>query len=420
MSIVQPSNKIVNARVHIFVVFGLSLGVLVPLASAQKPAPPPASGPPATSPIRPTNPGLLNSQPPGPEEDFVMFLTGEVATDDGARLPNNVMVERVCNDRVRQQVYADPAGTFSMQLGSVTDSALDASAEGNSQTALPGRYSDTGIPRQQLANCELRASASGFQSREVSLVALDSVGKNVEVGSIRIHRTAKVEGETLDAAAYKAPKDALTAYLKGLNAQRRGKLAKAQKYFERAVAVYPVYAHAWFQLGAILEKENEKDAARAAYIRATTVDARYPQPYLPLAVMASEEGNWREVIHLTDSILVYDSFKDLNGYTVELDPFDWGEAYFYNALANYNVKNFADAERNAAKAEHLLARSPELHLLLAQIFVRKNDYAAAIPELQTYLDLVPHANNVDQVRAWLAACKKRSSSLSTGAKNDPN
>lgn len=351
--------------------------------------------------------------------DFVMFLSGKVRADDGSKLPANAMVERVCNARVRQQVYVDPAGDFTMQLGSVMDSTLDASADGGSQSAQPGKFSDSGIPRQQLATCELRASALGFRSGDVSLIALDVSTKTVEVGTIVVHRSTKVEGKTIDAAAYKAPKDAVTAYQKGLDAQKNGKLANARRYFEKAVDVYPAYARAWFHLGTVLEKEEQKEAARTAYTRATTEDAAYLPPYLSLAIMASATENWTEVIRSTNFILAVDPFKDLTGYMVELDSFTFAEAYFYNALANYQVKNFGEAERNALKAERLLGNIPDLHLLLGEIFARRNDYPAAIEELQTYLELVPHADNVAQVRERQAALKKRNDALSTGEKNNP-
>lgn len=405
---------------RIFVAFGLAIGLLVPVAFAQKPpAPPPPSTPPRTSPTQPGNPASPSSQPTLAEADFVMFLTGNVAADDGSHLPSNVMVERVCNAKVRQQVYASPAGDFSMQLGSVIDSTMDASAEGGSQSVLSGKYSETGIPRQQLANCELRALASGFRSRDLSLVALDSSGKNVMVGTIIVHRNTNVEGTTIDAAAYKAPKDAVTAYQKGLDAQKNGKLENARRYFEKAVDVYPAYSRAWFHLGTVLEKEKQKEAARTAYTRATIEDAGYLPPYLSLAVMASAAENWTEVIRTTNSILALDPFKDLAGYTVELDSFTFAEAYFYNALANYQLKNFGEAERNALKAERLLSRIPDVHLLLGDIFARKNDYPAAIGELQTYLELVPHADNVELVRERQAELKKRNDGLSTGEKKDP-
>lgn len=342
-----------------------------------------------------------------------MYLEGRVATEDGTRLPSNVMIERVCNAAVRQQVYASPGGDFSMHLGAITDSTLDATAAGTTQPSVPGKFTDMGIPRHDLATCELRAAVPGFQSRAVNLASLNPSDKNVDVGVILLHNRTKVAaGATVNAAAYRAPKDAAEAYQKGLDAQTGGKLTNARKYFERAVALYPTYAHAWFQLGLVLEKQNERDAARTAYTRATTANASFLPPYLSLALMALEAENWSEVLHFTGPILALDPFKDLTGYTMELDAYNSADAYFYNAVANYRLHNFADAERSALKAEHLLARSPQLHLLLGRIFARKNDYPQAISEIQMYLDMVPNAEDADRVRQWLAGLRKRNDSSS--------
>ena len=55
-----------------------------------------------------------------------MYLRGRVATDDGTTVPYDVLVERICNNRVRQQLYASPRGEFSMEraaLPSVSEPA---------------------------------------------------------------------------------------------------------------------------------------------------------------------------------------------------------------------------------------------------------------------------------------------------------
>jgi len=84
-----------------------------------------------------------------------MFLMGRVATNDGTAVPNDVLVERICNANVRQQVHATSRGDFSMQMGSMTDSFLDASASGNRglQDGVASKASRTGISRRELANC---------------------------------------------------------------------------------------------------------------------------------------------------------------------------------------------------------------------------------------------------------------------------
>jgi len=233
-----------------------------------------------------------------------MFLLGRVATHDGAAVPNDMLVERVCNNRVRQQVHASSRGDFSMQLGSRADSFLDASGDRTSQDGVASKDSVMGIPRRELTNCELRASASGFYPRVISLWSLN-LRSSVDVGVIVVQRATKIEGMTLSATPYKAPKDARRAYEKGLQAEKNGKLADARKYFETAVEIYPSFADAWFQLVVFTERK-QKEAARKAYTQATTLDTKFVPPYLSLASMAYQAGNWTEVLNLTGHILDLD------------------------------------------------------------------------------------------------------------------
>jgi tetratricopeptide (TPR) repeat protein len=355
-------------------------------------------------------------------DDLVMFLRGRVATHDGSPVPNDMLVERICNNRVRQEVYASLHGDFSMQLGSRTDSFPEASADPTSPFNVARKDSDMGIPRRELKNCELRASASGFRSRVLPLMDLDPSSESVDVGVIVVQSATKIEGTTLSAIPYKAPKDARTAYEKGLQAERNGKLADARKYFETAVKIYPGSANAWFQLGTVLQKEDQKDAASKAYTRATTIDTKFLPPYLSLASMAYDTGSWTEVLALTDHILGLDPFNPVAAttYILDLDRLNYVDAYFYNAMANYKLNKFEDAEKSGLKAEHLdlRPRFPRLHLLLAEIFARKNNYPMAIGEIQTYLELVPHAKDADQIRERLAELEKRNGSASTSEKPD--
>jgi len=346
-----------------------------------------------------------------------MFLMGRVATDDGTPVPHDVLVERVCQNNVRQQVYASTHGDFSMELGSRADSFLDASGDpASQQQENQARKATTGgIPRRELKNCELRASASGFHSGVVSLVDLTPSSSTVDVGAIVVQRATKIKGMTVSAAAYQAPPNARKAYEKGLEAEKNRKFAEARKYFQQAVEIYPKFTNAWFQLGAGLEKESEYDAARNAYTKATTIDVKFLPPYLSLASMAYKIENWTEVLTLTSHIIDLDPLTraGVAGYILDLDPLDYAQVYFYNALANYKLNKIEEAERSGLKAEHmdLRPRFPQLHLLLAEIFAGKKNYPVAISELQTYLELVPNAKNADQAREWLGKLVKLNGSV---------
>jgi tetratricopeptide (TPR) repeat protein len=408
-------------RVRIFVLLAFAT-TLFPLASvAQKPPapPPPPSPQPPTSTI-PTNSPFPNSGSNQPSGTLVMFLQGRVATSDNSPIPNDMKVERICNNKVRQQVYASPNGGFSMQLGTNTDPVLDASAEASSTSGRTGNSSVTGVPRSELRRCELRASGSGLQSDAISLMELDTFGENINVGVIVVQRLSKIKGATLNAAPYEAPNDARRAYEKGLKSERKTDLAGARKYFESAVAIYPKYAVAWNQLGSVLQKQKQIEAARNAFTRATAIDNRFLPPYLSLASIAFQEGNWPELLALSNHILALDTLNQVNvtAFIVDLDPINYADAYFYNAAANFQLNKIEEAQKSALKAEHIAfpRRYPQVHLLLGEIFARKSDYATAISELNTYLELAPNASNADQVRLHLAKLQQLNDSAKTTEK----
>lgn len=338
-----------------------------------------------------------------------MFLRGRVATHDGTAVPHDALVERVCNNKVRQEVYVSPRGEFSMQLGSRANSFPEASVEPTSSDRV-NKDESMGIPRRELMNCELRASALGFRPALITLLNPDVVGGSIDAGVIVVHRAVKVEGMTVSAIEGKAPKNATRAYEKGVQAEKKGKLADAQKQLETAVEIYPSSAKAWFQLGRVLQKQDDKDAARKAYTQATTVDTKYLPPYLSLASMAFERGEWNDVLAFTDHILDLDPLSRAadTTYILDLDPLNYSAAYFYNAMANYKLNKMEAAEKIGLKAEHIDLRRnfPQLHLLLADVFARKKNYAMAISEMESYLELVPHAQDADEVREQLARVEK--------------
>ena len=190
-----------SCGIRVLVLVAIVMAFTAPDAMAQKPPAPAPAPPPPTQPSRtgiPSNPGM---DPTQPRDDLVMFLRGRIATNDGSAVPSNLMIERVCNNRTRQEVYASLHGDFSMQLGSRTDSF----PEGSADSAPPynntaRRDLDIGIPRRELKNCELRASGPDFRPSVLSLMDLDPSDSYVDVGVIVLKRARKVEGATLSAA----------------------------------------------------------------------------------------------------------------------------------------------------------------------------------------------------------------------------
>jgi len=217
------------------VLLAIAITLLAQEAVAQRPPAPAPQPPPTAPPGRPSSTPGPSSEPTLPRDDLVMFLRGRIATPDGSPVPSDLLIERVCNNRTRQEVYASRHGDFSMQLGSRSDSFPDANADPISPYGAARKDADMGIPRRELKNCELRASGPGFRPSVLSLMDLEPSDSNIYVGVIVVQRGTKIEGTTLSALPYKAPKNARKAYEKGVQAERNGKLADARKYLETAV-----------------------------------------------------------------------------------------------------------------------------------------------------------------------------------------
>src|SRR5260370_8539240 len=107
-----------NGPMRSFVVPAIAMTLLVPVAVAQKPPAPAPPPPPSATPSRPASNSPLGSDPSQPREDLVLFLRGRVATNDGTVVPHNVLVELICNNRGRHQIYVSPHANSTIKFGS--------------------------------------------------------------------------------------------------------------------------------------------------------------------------------------------------------------------------------------------------------------------------------------------------------------
>jgi tetratricopeptide (TPR) repeat protein len=192
-----------------------------------------------------------------------------------------------------------------------------------------------------------------------------------------------------------APKDAKKAYEQGLQAMLKNKTAEAEKDFEKAVAVYPRYADAWVELGKLRLERKADLSAREALQKAIGADPKLVTPHVELGLLAAKEANWQESAHYLDRAM-------------ELDPVDFPQAWYADAVANYNLKKYDSAERSARTALKLDPRhvNPRSDYLLGLVLVEKKDYAGATAELTTYMKLAPNAPDLAQVRDQVRELEK--------------
>ena len=389
----------------------LAAGILLlPVASGQpsrpsSPSPPGGTTtPPGSNPGGPRggspNGGNPNNQPTpdaSPNSNRPLFISGVVALDDGSVLPPNVALVRVCGVATRIEGYANSKGYFSLDLGSRNDGVLqDASISGlGTVGAPPGNFGDTsGNNERQFLGCELKAQVAGYQSQRVDLGirrALD----NPDVGTILLHRIAATEGKTVSATTLAAPKGARKSLQKGLDLEKKRKIAEAQASLQEAVDAYPRFAEGWFELGRVQAVQGQFDAARESFDHAIQSDSGYVPPYIEISMLELRAQKWQELADITDK-------------AVRLDPFGFPQEFFFNAVANYNLHRVDAAEQSARRAEKLDTRHqiPQVSHLLGTILADRHDFAAAAAEMRDYLKFAPQATDAAAVRSQLDELEK--------------
>lgn len=191
---------------------------------------------------------------------------------------------------------------------------------------------------------------------------------------------------TVSIASLQIPSKAQKEYEDACVALKDKKLPEAEQHLRKATAIYPQYVAGWVMLGQTLETRDQAAEARDACSHAATADPNYLPAYLCLAEIAGRKQQWNEVLSQT-------------GRALELDAVNDAYAYFFSAIAYFNLNQLTEAEVSALKAESIDAerREPLLQLVLAQIYQAKNDAVNAASHLREYQKLAPDGEYSDNL-----------------------
>lgn len=196
---------------------------------------------------------------------------------------------------------------------------------------------------------------------------------------------------TVNASTLQVPNKIRSEYKKGCSDLHAKKLSSAETHLRKAIHDYPNYPAAWVLLGQVLEAGNRLEEARHACSQASIADAAYAPAYLCLADISGQLQEWPQTLDLAD-------------HALSLDPVQGLYAYFYTAVAHFHLSHFLDAQKSAQETVDAdrFHRLPQVHLLLAQIFVAQHDPASAAAQLRAYLKLVPNSTYAPAVKKSLA------------------
>ena len=301
---------------------------------------------------------------------YTLILQGNIVMPDGSPPPKTAGIERVCSD-----IQGSAPGPLADKMG---------------------HY----LWRMELApadtrSCFLRATIPGLTSTRVSLDTLGLAeyrqGKVINLPNIVLSPRDSGEPRSLSLIAEdEAPGKAKAPYKAASKALDANNDAEGAKQLELAVKAVPKFADGWNMLGAIYERENMLMEAREALQHAIEANPKLTSPYLRLARVSNELGDWDAAAKNEDALL-------------KLEPRLYPEVYLQQGITRFEQKNTAGAEESLNKAltmdpAHKLSRA---EYVLGMIALSKGDVNGAKEHIARYMMLDPTTPDIERIQVQL-------------------
>ena len=306
---------------------------------------------------------------------YTLILQGKVVMPDGSPPPKTAGIERVCSD-------------------------IQGSAPGPT-TEKTGHY----LWRMELApadtrSCFLRANIPGLISTTVNLDTLGlsdyRQGKVINLPDIVLSpRDSGAPRSVSLIAEDEAPGKARTFYKAAVKALDANADAEGINQLQLAVKAVPKFADGWNMLGALYERQNMLMEARDALQHAIEANPKLASPYLRLARISNELGNFDAAAQNEDALL-------------KLEPRLYPEVYLQQGITRFEQKNLAGAEESL---KHVLSMDPAHKLsraeyVLGMIALAKDDVNGAKEHISKYMMLDPITPDIEQIQAQLDSLGK--------------
>lgn len=236
---------------------------------------------------------------------------------------------------------------------------------------------------------------------EVTKNGFESARDNVEVTagsfndrSLRLKRssasTSQAPGPSISAAALNIPAPAQKEFDAG-----KAVLVSDPKtsitHFERAIAQYPKYAEAYLLMALAYLKLNQHEDAVKSVGKAIRADPKFSKAHTLRGRLLMDERDYENALT---------SLKE----SLRLGPQEW-DAHFELARCYYNIGKMNEAMDEAKQARDLPGSSPLTRLLLADIYLKRNQKLEALAEMDAFVNEEPNNPIAPKVRKKIAALR---------------
>ncbi len=195
-----------------------------------------------------------------------------------------------------------------------------------------------------------------------------------------------------------APERARQEVVKSRELRDRGDFKGAMEHLEKALKIDPTFSLALNEMGLCYRRVDELKQARKSFEAAIRNDPEYLIPYLNLAEVWMQEKE-------------YNRAGQVLAQASKAQP-DRGEPFYAMAKIQYETGHLDRAEQACRLAlERDTSKIPEVHILLANVYLRHGEKAKLAAELEAYLENAPEGEHAQDARATLEKIKRERGSL---------
>lgn len=235
------------------------------------------------------------------------------------------------------------------------------------------------------AYCILVVNAEGFEpfQQTLDLTRKASI-LEVTVNLVPLRKTKSTTGPPALTDS-QAPKNARKEFEKGDSALNARKLDEAGEHLAKAVAEYPCYARAQAELASVRAEQRKMVEAEAAVKKARSCDPDFIEAYLQSGMILNNERKYNES-------------EEALQEGIRRAPSQW-QFYYQMATAHYGQGKFAQAEQDYQRVLSLNSTPPaELHVKLADVYLKENEYDKAFDEMEAYLKQDPKGRFAPKIK----------------------
>jgi Tetratricopeptide repeat len=340
---------------------------------------------------QPTNPSQQN-----PDNQVPLYVEGQVIDQNGQEPTDSFSVKLSCGIRTVQTIKTDLHGYFRFTLGLGTQSNADFSAVNDSSpgslvTSInqPGDFSGFGMPGGGLTGCDIRISVPGYVPLDFPITNTASLGV-IDIGVLQLRRIGTAPSGAVSATSLLVPNNARKEFDQGVKDIRDNHLPQAIQHLQRAVGAYDKYAAAWTELGRAYAASHDPGKARQSFETAIAADPKYVPPYLSLSAIQLDDQDYEGVLETI-------------GKAVDVDPtITTGVASYIQGVANFRLNRLDAAQEDLLQAEKgSHQNTPQLHVILAELYLRQNDSADAAAHMRAYIKEAPQGSFAPEMRKRL-------------------